>query len=454
MYNLELEQSILGTLILEDYAVETILEEIKDIYFYDDIHKEIFNTLVKKIELDKKINQLTIKNDLQTIFDRNDLGNYLSVLLNAGIGIIDIKSLCKELKNIYSKREIKRIIDVCSENLNKPLQAFELLNTIKLDLENLENTSTDFEYQVKSLSEIVASRMATIQENIATKNNSNYLKTDFIDFDRKFAGIPKSQLTILGGCSSMGKSTLAIQIGLNISQNENVLFFSQEMGLEENADKILANINKINSIKFRDSHLSEQDINKILSNAPIYDRKKLFIIEKQNIDSNYIIKTCKRFERKVGKVGLIIVDHLQNTADSRKSRSRVEELGNITLDFKEIAKKYKCGFLLLSQLSRAVDMRESPRPELSDLRESGRIAENADLIIFVYRREYYLEKEIQGMLETDKDYYEVKKQLEDSKGKVDIMIKKYRNGANGSIILKFEPEYSIFRDLEGQEWNI
>lgn len=453
MYNTELEQAIIGALIMKDIFLETILEEIRPEYFYHKQHQDIFNSLLKKIEKEKKINQLTIKNDLEIIFKQYNLDNYLKVLLMAGSDVYDVKGLCLEIKNIYGKRELKKIIDVCNDNLSKPLQAFELMNKVKDDLDVLENEATDYEYSVKSLSEIVANRLLTIQDNINNNKNSNYLKTDFMDFDRTFSGIPKKQLTILGGCSSMGKTTFALQIALNISQKENVLFFSQEMGNDENADKVLSNINKINSIKFRDSNLSKQDLEKVMSNADVYSKKNLYIIEKQGIDADYILKTCKRFERKVGKIGLIIVDHLQITNDSRTSRSRVEELGNITLDFKEIAKKYNCGFILLSQLSREVDKRESPRPELSDLRESGRITENADLIMFIYRREYYLEKKIQGMLPNEQGYNEVMQAYNDSKGKVDIMVKKYRNGANGSIMLSFKVEYSLFEDLSGGDYG-
>ena len=197
--------------------------------------------------------------------------------------------------------------------------------------------------------------------------------------------------------------------------------------------------------------MTQEEINKIKSNCNNNKSKNLYIVEKQGIDSNYIKKTLKRFERKVGKVDLIIVDHLQMTRDSNKSRSRIEELGNITLDFKEIAKEYNCGFILLSQLSRNVEMKTSPRPELSDLRESGRIEENADLIMFVYRAEYYIERDLQGLDKNSNKYKSLEEELKKYKNKAEIMVKKYRNGACGSIILKFYPEYSLFDNLKGDE---
>ena len=370
-----------------------------------------------------------------------------------GATIVDIQPCLKELKNLYSKREIKRIMEVCNNAINSEKNSNEILEDINNNLENLENEATDYEYEVKNINEILAERVFNIEENIKNNQLNNYLKTGLIDFDLKFTGIPRKQLTIIGGRSSMGKSTFALQIAKNISENYNVLFFSQEMGFNENADKIIANMNKINSINIRDSKLTKEEINKIKSNCNNNTSKNLYIVEKQGIDSNYIKKTLKRFERKVGKVDLIIVDHLQMTRDSNKSRSRIEELGNITLDFKEIAKEYDCGFILLSQLSRGVEGRESPRPELSDLRESGRIEENADLIMFVYRAEYYIKRDMQGLDKNSNKYKSLEEELKKYKNKAEIMVKKYRNGACGSIILKFYPEYSLFDDLKGDEYG-
>ena len=136
-----------------------------------------------------------------------------------------------------------------------------------------------------------------------------------------------------------------------------------------------------------------------------------------------------------------------------KNKSRVEELGNITLDFKEIAKNKDCGFILLSQLSRGVEGRESPRPELIDLRESGRIEENSDLIMFVYRKDYYISRQMQGMDKNDKKYKELEQELKKEENKSYIMVKKCRSGKIGDIVLKFVPEYSQFIDLKGNDYN-
>ena len=446
LFNMDLEQTILGVLILNNKYYDLIEENIKEKYFFYLEHRKIYNFIKQNIENKKEINGIILNNYIDSIEK-----NYLKVLINMGTAIIDIKPYLEELKNLYSKREIKRIMEVCNNAINSEKNSNEILENINNDLENLENEATDYNYEVKNVEEILAERIFNIEENIKNNRLNNYLKTNLIDFDLKFTGIPRKQLTIIGGRSSMGKSTFALQIAKNISENYNVLFFSEEMGFNENADKILANINKINSINIRDSKLTQEEINKIKSNCNNNKSKNLYIVEKQGIDSNYIKKTLKRFERKVGKVDLIIVDHLQMTRDSNKSRSRIEELGNITLDFKEIAKEYNCGFILLSQLSRNVEMKTSPRPELSDLRESGRIEENADLIMFVYRAEYYIERDLQGLDKNSNKYKSLEEELKKYKNKAEIMVKKYRNGACGSIILKFYPEYSLFDNLKGDE---
>ena len=454
-YNIDCELAILGTLILNDNYFDVVNEEIKAEYFYENVNKEIYNILVNEIKTNKKINSTTIKNTLQPVFDKYGLGNYLAVLLNTGCGIVDIKPYCQELKNLYAKRELQKIMFACQDSLNQPYNADEIMQNVKNKLDVLEEEASNYEYEVKSFAEIMAQRVVEIETTIKDKEQTNYIKTDIIDFDREFTGIPRAQLTILGGRSSMGKSTLALQIALNVAkQGKNVLFFSQEMGLRENADKIIANLNKINSVKVRDSHLSNEELEKIKKNCELSSDYRLFIVEKQGIDNNYITKTIKRFQRKIGKVDLIIVDHLQMTRDSQKSRNRIEELGNITLDFKEIAKKYNCGFILLSQLSRGVEGRESPRPELIDLRESGRIEENADLIMFIYRKDYYINRQLQGIEDDNPKREKLLADYERYKNQADIMVKKYRNGKCGSITIKFEPEYSLFRELRGDECNI
>ncbi len=452
-YNIECELAILGTLILNDNYFEVTNEEIQANYFYETIHQEIYNLLANEIKTNKSLNPITIKQVLQPIFERFKVGNYLSSLLNFGSGIVDIKPYCQELKNLYAKRELQKIMIVCQENLNQPNNADEIMQNIRTKLDHLEEEASNYEYEVKSYSEIMAQRVLEIETTINDKEQTNYIKTDILDFDREFTGIPRTQLTILGGRSSMGKSTFALQIALNVAKTKNVLFFSQEMGLRENADKIIANLNQINSVSVRDSHLSTNEIAKIKEVCEATTNLKLFIVEKQGIDSNYINKTVKRFQRKVGNVDLIIVDHLQMTKDSQKNRNRIEELGNITLDFKEIAKKYNCGFILLSQLSRGVEGRESPRPELIDLRESGRIEENADLIMFIYRKDYYINRQLQGMKDDDPKKEKLINEYKKYENHTDIMVKKYRNGKCGSITIKFIPEYSLFRELKGDECN-
>ena len=454
-YNIDCELAILGILILNDNYFEVLNEEIKADYFYENVNKEIYNILVNEIKTNKKINSTTIKNTLQPIFDRYGLEKYLTVLINVASGVVDIKPYCQELKNLYAKRELQKIIVACQDSLNQPNNADEIMQNVRNKLDRLEEEASNYEYEVKSFAEIMAQRVLDIEKSMNDKEQTNYLKTDIIDFDREFTGIPRAQLTILGGRSSMGKSTLALQIALNVARQEkNVLFFSQEMGLRENADKIIANLNQINSVKVRDSQLTSEELEKVKNSCQSASNYRLFIVEKQGIDSNYITKTIKRFQRKIGKVDLIIVDHLQMTKDSQKSRNRIEELGNITLDFKEIAKKYNCGFILLSQLSRSVEGRESPRPELIDLRESGRIEENADLIMFIYRKDYYINRRLQGMNDDDPKKEKLLAEYERYKNQADVMVKKYRNGKCGSITIKFLPEYSLFRELKGDECNI
>lgn len=244
-------------------------------------------------------------------------------------------------------------------------------------------------------------------------------------------------------------TTFALQIALNIAKNKNVLFFSQEMCNSEQGDKILSNFAHINSMNIRDSRITIEEIEKIKNVMQNNGSLNLYISDAYGVTSNYIRKTLQKFEKTVGKIDLVIVDHLQIMADNKPNSNRVSELSNISMDCKNIAKEFDCAFLLLSQLSRKTEERDDPRPQLADLRESGAIEQNADTVMFLFRQAYYTERKLNGLSIDNPNFDNLKKQFEMQKNQADLTVQKNRSGKLGSIKLYFNPEYSQFSDMTG-----
>lgn len=260
----------------------------------------------------------------------------------------------------------------------------------------------------------------------------------------------ESHLYVAENYITTHNTSLSLQIALNISkQNYNVLFFSQEMCYNEQADKILSNLARLDSFSLKECNVNEQDMEKIKKVVAENKIKSLYINDSSGINAQDIRKTCRIFEKKYGKIDLIVVDHLQIMSDVDKTNNRVLELSNISMDCKKIAKDFNCGFLLLSQLSRKTEEREDHQPRIDDLRESGAIEQNADLILSIYRESYYIERELSRTKFEDDRFNELKRIFESVKNQVDLTILKNRNGKIGSVKLFFEPEFSNLTDVTG-----
>lgn len=308
---------------------------------------------------------------------------------------------------------------------------------------------------IENVGQTIAERLLEIENN---KDVDNFIKTDFLDFDRSFGGLPKGQVSLLAGSPSMGKSTCALQIAINVArQGKNVLFFSQEMGKNEINNKIISNLYKIDGFRITCNNLYSSEIEMIKDGKLINEISTLNIDYSTSIDADIINRKIIEYKLKFKKdVDLVIIDHLHIMKDIKKSNNRNEELGNITKDIKNIAKNKNIAILLLSQLSRKdktqMKGHKNYRPDLIDIRESGNIEANCDLIIFIHRPEYYIKRDMQGLQGEELRYsQELLKQL---KGQTYLLIKKNRNGICKDIQIFFDGNYSFFRDVRGVNYEI
>ena len=287
----------------------------------------------------------------------------------------------------------------------------------------------------------------------AFENDSSVvgISTDFRDLDQKLGGLHPSDLLIIAGRPSMGKTSLATNIAFNVAKNahknqdkdSSVLFFSLEMSSEQLATRILSEQSKISSNEIRKGNLSENDVDSLVNVSKKILEIPLFIDDTPAINIATLSSRARRLKRKNG-LGLIVVDYLQLLRPAKYSRneSRVLEISEITQGLKALAKEMNIPIIALSQLSRQVEQREDKKPMLSDLRESGSIEQDSDVVMFIFREEYYLEKN--SPTPGSADFIEWQQKMEEIHGQADLLISKQRHGPTGNIKLSFESKYTRF----------
>jgi replicative DNA helicase len=455
LYNIECEQIVLGKLLLRIELLESF--PLREEFFYEEAHRRIFSFL-KNIFLKQKLTPdgIVCKN----FFDNDPLlsqiggSNYLSILMTDSVGILGYVSYCKILQDLYLKREIETLLMKHRAFLEEPKPASEIMSDLREKLSDLDDENYDCDTSnVKTLADVAKERLLEYANLIKNNRNDCFLETGFNNFDRCLIGLPRKNLVILAGRPSMGKSTLALQMGLNIaSAGKNVLYFSQEMSNTENVNKVFANLSGIDSRHYTYSLPSEDEIRNL---SKLCVEKNLinysfFLDDSPKVDINYIQKVFRKLKRKLGNIDLVILDHLQITEDVKKNFSKVDKYGNITADLKTLAKNNNCVVLCLSQINRKSEEREGSIPELSDLKESGDIEQNADQVIFIHRPDYFLERKLQSLSLSDKNYQNAKGTLEKTRNTAILFVRKNRNGRIANVKLYFKPELSRFTDyLDG-----
>jgi replicative DNA helicase len=467
LYNIEAEQVILGRIISNnDYYVK-VVDYLHEDYFYELAHREIYRYIAKIIQKSSIIaDSITLKN----FFDTNEIllavggSSYLSVLLSASSGIVDVVSYAKLIQDLAVRRKLavigENIVttvyggdDIKNGNAREQIESaeaklFELSNKIDYNRGFLNITN--------ALSE-------TIQNITLARQRESHLSgvsSGFLDLDRVLSGFQKSDLIILAGRPSMGKTTLAINIAYNAALEfmeefektgikKSVGFFSLEMPANQISAKILSIETDINTDKFRKGEINEGEFAKIVAKSDIIAKTPFFIDDTPALTISSI-KTRIRRLLKQENAGFIVIDYLQlihGIGESSKN-SRVAEISEITQGLKAIAKEFNIPLLALSQLSRLVEQREDKKPQLSDLRESGSIEQDADIVMFVFRESYYEERRMPSSENVEK-MREWQANMDRLRNRSEVIIAKHRNGPIGKIDLHYNAESSKFSDYIG-----
>jgi len=464
LFNIEAEQAVLGTIILNNEYLNRVSEFLRPEHFYEPSHQKIFIQIIHHVEkINIVANQVTLKQFFESDTAIKAIGGalYLSTLLGAASSIFDIADYGRVIHDLALKRELSMIGEDIVNRIYKSEEKTSAEEQIELAEANLfklaehGNGRSDFRSIASSLKE-------TLDKTVLARQRDSHISgvsTGLSDLDKILSGMQQSDLIILAGRPSMGKTALGINIIVNACKflNKDVTdqkdkkavgFFSLEMSSDQLATRILSMECSINATKFRTGQLSENEWEAVAMRSAEISKMPLFIDDTPALSISAIRTRARRMVRK-NNLSLLVIDYLQliRGVSKRSSENRVQEVSEITQGLKAIAKEFNIPVLALSQLSRAVEQREDKRPQLSDLRESGSIEQDADVVAFIYRDSYYLERKRPAENEPEK-LHEWSQQMQDLSHKAEVIIAKQRNGPVGSLHLYFDAEFTRFGNLD------
>jgi replicative DNA helicase len=474
--NLQAEQALLGALLANNKAYERVSEFLIPEHFADPIHGRIFQAVSRRIELGQLADAVTLKAEFEHSGVLDEVGGtaYLAQLLTAMVGIINAGEYGRAVHDAWIRRQL---IDIGEVVVNNAFGAqpeldggdqVEAAEQALFDLAAKGSNDGGFITFERALTEAIH----TAERAFHRSGGVSGLTTGLRDLDKRTGGLHPSDLLILAGRPGMGKSALATKIAFGAAKSlladartedpnalprSTVAIFSLEMSAEQLATRLLSEESRISGDRIRRGDIGQKDFDVFVRVSREIGSLPLHIDDTPAITLSAMRTRCRRLKRTKG-LSLIVVDYLQLMRPSAgtKQENRVQEISQITQGLKALAKELLVPVLALSQLSRAVEGREDKRPMLSDLRESGSIEQDADVVMFIYRDEYYLQQRAPKQIGFDNDEKfhgavdKWQRDMEQVHNRAELLIEKQRHGPTGKIDLLFEGEFTRFTDIDLQ----
>lgn len=460
-HNVVLEQALLGALLARNKRIEDVVEFLDPEHFSERIHGEIYRAIRTLFEQGRTADDKTLAqyflND--PLFERSGGTGYLKNLLDSVVSFVHVKDYGDAVYDMFLRRSLIDLGDTLIQEAQHPkaeARALDTIEDIEKKLFHLVSTGSS-EKTVVQFSEALSQAIARAE--IAYKRDSHIvgITTGFLDMDRMLGGLHPSDLLIIAGRPSMGKTALATNIAFNaakaynkedgdLSEGGPVAFFSLEMSSEQLAGRILSCESGIPSDHIRRGELKFEDFPKFLHISKELSSLPLFIDDTPGLSITALRNRARRLKRQ-HNIQLIVIDYLQllSGGGSKRQENRVQEISEITRALKGLAKELSVPIIALSQLSRAVEQREDKKPQLSDLRESGTIEQDADVVMFIYRQEYY-ESRKQPESGTD-EHLAWLERMERIHNKAEVLVAKQRHGPIGMVPLYFDARLVKFGNL-------
>ena len=435
-HSMDAEQSVLGGLMLDNRAFDNVADKIRESDFYRREHQLIFRAMARLVEQSKPLDVLTVSEALRDLNELDQVGGevYLFELANNTPTAANITAYAE----IVRERSVLRLLieaanDIANNAFNPQGRSItELLDGAERCVFSISEQGArgDGPVNIKSY---LAKTMDRIDTLFHSNNPITGVPTGYHDLDDMTSGLQSSDLVIIAGRSSMGKTTLAMNIAENVAIKSRlpVLIFSMEMPGEAIVMRLLSSLCRIDQLRIRTGKLTDEDWPRISSTVSMLSDAPLYIDDTPGISPAEMRARARRLAKEHGQLGLIVVDYLQLMQVPGNSENRTAEISEISRSLKGLAKELSVPVIALSQLNRGLEQRADKRPVMSDLRESGAIEQDADLIVFIYRDEVYNENSA-------------------DKGSAEIIIAKQRNGPIGKVRLTFMGQYTCFENFTRQ----
>ena len=432
-YSMEAEQSVLGSVLLEPECFSRILEKIKVDDFFLNQNKEIYSAMLDLFNQSKPIDIVSLKEQLTVRGTREGAGG-LEYLKEIAMFVPTTANLNHYIEVMLEKSDLRNMISIAQElsqmGYSGTSEAGQLIDYAEQKLLDISKKRTNHSYS--RINEVIASTLERLNKLSKDKNKVTGIPTGFSDLDEMTSGLQNSDLILVAARPAMGKSSFAMNIAEYAALHKNVpvLVFNLEMSKEQIVSRMLCSDALVDSSKLRTGDLDQNDWDKILRSVPTLSKAPVFIDDTPGISVSEIRAKSRNLKLKEN-IGLIVIDYLQLMQGAAGSESRQQEISNISRNLKIMAKELDVPVIALSQLSRAPEQRQNHRPILSDLRESGAIEQDADIVMFLYRDDYYDEES-------------------EEKNVAECIIAKHRNGEVGTIKMCWLGQFTKFTDMEKQ----
>ncbi len=429
--NIEAETSVLGAMLFEPEVVPQAIEILNESYFYLDAHRKIYTCILSLFDKNQPADLLTVTEELRKQKQLEEIGG-ASYLAQLTANVPTAANFEHHAHIVKEKGLLRQLIHVATQVVQESFDTSGEVSEILDRAEHLifEISQKKIEGHFVRLKEIIKDSIETIDQLYQRKEHVTGIASGFHDFDTRTAGLQPSDLIIVAGRPSMGKSAFTASLceHAGVVLKKPVAFFSLEMSKEQLVQRMLCSHARVDAQKVRTGYLSHTDWPKLTSAAGKLSEAPIFIDDTPSLGALELRAKARRLKAQFG-IELVVVDYLQLMRGSSHAENRQQEISEISRSLKALARELRIPVIAVSQLSRAVETRTGNRPQLSDLRESGAIEQDADVVVFLYREEYY-------------------RPTEENRNKAEAVIAKQRNGPTGSVELLFLKEWTRFENLD------
>jgi len=465
-HNFEAEQALLGAILINNEAYSRVSDFLRPEHFFDPVNGRIFEAATKLIERHQVANPVTLKNLFEGDEGLADVGGskYLARLAASAATIINAGDYGRTIFDLHLRRKLIELAETMRAEAESPDLDSDAALQIETAEQHLFDLATTGEYEggFRTFTDVLSSAIEMAEAAYKREGQLTGTSIGFTDLDKLLGGLQSSDLVILAGRPSMGKTALATNMAYNaarlcrfdidangqkkVSDGAVVGFFSLEMSAEQLATRILAEASGVSSDRIRKGDLSNEEFQRVVEANQELARLPFFIDDTPALSVAQLRTRARRLKRQ-HSLSMIVVDYLQllRSTSTRASDNRVQEISEITRGLKALAKELDVPVLALSQLSRAVEQREDKRPQLADLRESGSIEQDADVVMFIYRQEYYLARTEPDLGTEEHEKWQMK--MDEVHNLAEAIIGKQRHGPTGTVRLVFTGELTRFSDF-------